>query len=179
MKSLVQVVTATWIFLIKIFTPGFEGFVGCITKMYCFDRLKYKFHTRFRNPNVQVSIGSCGISIHGFNVWPWPIEPVVMAYCANRYPFDWICCLLGKIFTNISTSQNWGKNPGSLGDELAWRMDGQTFSQGIIEIWRMLTSVFLSDQMWPNFPWNGVCYSVCSLQQPAWTRTHECTNLDG
>ncbi len=100
MKSLVQIVTGTWVFLIKIFIPGFEDFVGCKTQMYCFDRVKYKFHTRFRNPNVQVSIGSCGICIHGFNMWPWPIEPVVMAYCANGYSFDWICCLLGKIFTN-------------------------------------------------------------------------------
>jgi hypothetical protein len=49
--------------------------------------------------------------------------------------------------TKISTSQNWGKNPGSLGDELAWRMDGQTFSQGIIEIRWMLTSVLRSGQI--------------------------------
>jgi hypothetical protein len=86
MKSLVQIVSGTWIFLIKIFIPGFEDFVGYKTKMYCFDRVKYKFHTRFRNPNVQVSIGSCGICIRGFNMWPWPIEPMVMVGVNQQPP---------------------------------------------------------------------------------------------
>ncbi len=96
----------------------------------------------FKYPLGHVGFASVGL-ICGhdlLNLWSWHI--MQMDIHLIEFAVFW-----GKFSTNISTSQNWGKNPGSLGDELDWRMDGETFLQGIIEIRRMLTSVFLSDQM--------------------------------